>query len=61
MRSIKLLPSFPFASPSPHHGQLLTLHYAAISLALPHTELRTAKHTDKLRNGGRAEKNGICS
>lgn len=31
---------------SPHHGQLLTHHYTAISLGLPHIGLQTGKHSD---------------
>lgn len=46
MRSM-MLPHPCLSLLSPHHGQLLTHHYSAISLALPHTELQTAKHTDK--------------
>ena len=40
------LPSHPFLSLlSSNRGQLLTRHYSAISLALPHAAEQTAKHT----------------
>ena len=40
------LPPHPFLSLlSSNRGQLLTHHYSAISLALPHAAEQTAKHT----------------